>query len=390
MADVKYEVNYEDQRFKDVQTDREWAISDVRGEYDDLIGKNDQKENQLLADIDRNQKQQIDVANKNTEFAINKLDQQKDWARKDYLKEQSGAYTDWQKQSNQYGVNAEKNASMGMGGTGYSESSQVAMYNQYQNRVATARESFVRASTEYDNAMAEARLQNSSLLAQIASETLAKKLEISLTFLQQRNSLVTQKAQALREVDSEYYGRWKDVLNQINSENALKEEVRQYNETLAENKRQHNETLAENKRQHDETLAENMRVHNASIAAQTAQLRLERDKFNWQKAQAAAASSSGGSSGSSIKKSSSSKKSSGGSGGRVKSGSSAISAARSGKVGSNVKSSEPTVDMNSVLALGYGPISASKLNDLVASGKVRKYTEGGKIKFKKVVTLGRR
>lgn len=384
MAETKYEVNYEDQRFKDLETEKGFAMSDTRGEYEELIQKNDQKENQLLADINRNQQQQIDVANKNTEFAINKIEQQKENAHKDYLKEQSGAYTDWQKQSNQYGVNAEKNASMGMGGTGYSESSQVAMYNQYQNRVATARESFVRASTEYDNAMTEARLQNSSLLAQIASETLAKKLEISLTFLQQRNSLVTQKVQALRDVEKDYHDRWQDVYNNIMDEYKLNENARQFDENLAENKRQH-----------DETLAENMRVHNASIAAQNAQLRLERDKFNWQKAQAAAASSGGGSSGGgSIKKgssSSSSKKSSGGGrGGRVKSGSSAVSAALGGKVGSNIKSSEPTIDMNSVLSLGYGPISASKLNDLVASGKVRKYTEGGKIKFKKVVTLGRR
>lgn len=44
---------------------------------------------------------------------------------------------------------------------------------------------------------------------------------------------------------------------------------------------------------------------------------------------------------------------------------------------------EPTVDMKSVIALGYGPISASKLNSLVASGEVIEYKENGKLKYKK-------
>lgn len=43
-----------------------------------------------------------------------------------------------------------------------------------------------------------------------------------------------------------------------------------------------------------------------------------------------------------------------------------------------------TVDMNSVLALGYGPISESRLNELVASGEVSEVVKGNKITFEKV------
>lgn len=39
------------------------------------------------------------------------------------------------------------------------------------------------------------------------------------------------------------------------------------------------------------------------------------------------------------------------------------------------------IDLGSILKLGYGPISANKLNDLVASGAVQEYVEDGKIKF---------
>lgn len=45
--------------------------------------------------------------------------------------------------------------------------------------------------------------------------------------------------------------------------------------------------------------------------------------------------------------------------------------------------SEPKIDMNSVLALGYGPISAEKLDQLVGSGMVEEYEENGMIKFRR-------
>ncbi len=43
-----------------------------------------------------------------------------------------------------------------------------------------------------------------------------------------------------------------------------------------------------------------------------------------------------------------------------------------------------TVDMDSVLKLGYGPISEEKLNELVASGEVREVVKGNVITFEKV------
>ena len=41
-----------------------------------------------------------------------------------------------------------------------------------------------------------------------------------------------------------------------------------------------------------------------------------------------------------------------------------------------------SVDLGSILKLGYGPISANKLNSLVASGAVEEYVDGGSIKFR--------
>ena len=47
------------------------------------------------------------------------------------------------------------------------------------------------------------------------------------------------------------------------------------------------------------------------------------------------------------------------------------------------KSSEPEIDMASVLALGYGPISSSRLAELEKQGLIESYVSGGKRKFRK-------
>lgn len=255
-------VNYNDKRFTQVNNQKAVALKENETTYNDMINNSDKY---YQAQIDASKdwaNTQTQLQNEQTDFAIEKIEQQKDQAHKDYIKEQTGAYVDWQKQSDPYGVNAEQRASQGMANGGYAESSQVAMYTAYQNRVATARDVYNRAVLNYDNAMKDARLQNKSILAEIAYNSLQKQLELSLQGFQYKNTLVLEKAKTKREIDNTYYSRYQDVLNQINTENALAEQQRQYNESLklqreqlAEQKRQHNETLAEQKRQFNVTQA---------------------------------------------------------------------------------------------------------------------------------------
>ena len=241
---TNYTVNYEDERFTEVESDKTAALEDLDNTYDGIIEDSQKGYNDLIDASKENAEKQTQLQNAQTDFAIKEINQQKANTKKDYLKEQSGAYVDWQKQSNQYGVEAEQRASIGMAGTGYSESSLVSMYTTYQNRVATARESYVRAVQNYDNAITEARLQNNSILAEIAYNALQEQLKLSLEAMQYKNSLLIQKSAEKREINNEYYSRWKDVLNQINTENALAEEVRKNNATLAEQRRQFNQEMA--------------------------------------------------------------------------------------------------------------------------------------------------
>lgn len=275
MATPNYDINYNDPRFTQVNNDKTAALSEMEKTYGGMISESDKYYQQQVDATKQWGKTQKENQQAQTDFAIEQINQQKAQAKTDYTKEQSGAYTDWQKQSNPYGANAEKMAAQGMAGTGYSESSQVAHYVTYQNRVIAAREAYNRAVLNYDNAIKEAQLQNNAALAEIAYQTLQTSLELSLQGFQYKNQLVLEKANKKTELEEIYHERYQDVLDQINKENTLAEEVRQYNEKMAEEKRQYNSTLAWQKQQFNQQ---------QDLARR--ELKLKQDQFAWQKAQA--------------------------------------------------------------------------------------------------------
>lgn len=246
-----YEVNYDDERFQKVEAQKADALSDLEKTYADMVDKSDKYYQDQITEVEKWGEKQAELQNQQTQHTIDQINQQKEQSRKDYLKEQSGAYVDWQKQSNQYGAEAEKMAAAGLQNTGYSETSQVNMYNTYQNRVSVARETFAQATLEYDNAIKDAQLQNSSVLAEIAYNTYLKKAELSLQGFQYKNQLILEQTNKKLEVDQMYYGRWQDVLAQINTENALAEQKRQAD--LADKRAK--ASLAEQKRQFDAQMA---------------------------------------------------------------------------------------------------------------------------------------
>jgi hypothetical protein len=290
-----YGVNYNDGRFTQVNNDKQQALTELENTYG---GMAEEAEKYYQAQIDATkawEQKQAQLQQERTDFAIEQIEQQKDQTTKDYKREQSGAYVDWQKQSNQYGVNAEQMASAGFMNSGYSESSQVSMYNTYQNRVATARESYVLAIQNYNNAIKDARLQNNAALAEIAYKSLQQQLELSLNGFQYKNQLIDNLYTKKTELDNTYYNRYQDVLAQINHENALAEEIRQYEQNYAfqQDKYKTEQTqwqkeydlkqdqwkkeyelsqakLKEEQRQFDAQMAEEQRQYNASLAAANA------------------------------------------------------------------------------------------------------------------------
>lgn len=361
MAGNNYEINYDDERFGQVESDKKQAMTELEQTYGGMI---DQSDSFYQAQIDASKQwadKQQQIQQEQTDFTIEQIEQQKAQAQKDYTKEQSGAYVDWQKQSNQYGVEAERQAAAGMDGTGFSESMQVSMYNTYQNRVAVARESYTRAVLNYDNAIKDARLQNNAALAEIAYQALQQQLELSLQGFQYKNNLILEQTNKKLEVDQMYHNRYLDVLNQINTENAMNEQIRQFNMEYEESVRQFNEEIARLKKKDDEESKRQAQ----ELELKKQQLEEEKRQFDAQMA-LKTTSSGGGSGGSntSINKS-------------TENNSSSVD---------KTSGSGATIDNKSVIALGYGPISASTLANKVATGEVTATQNGNTITFKKNAT----
>ena len=151
------------------------------------------------------------------DYTIDEIERQKAQTQKDYEKEQKAAYTDYQKQVDPYGVNAEKMASAGLDNSGFAESSKVAMYNQYQQRVAVARESMQRSIAEYDATIAQARASNSVAMAQLAYETLMKKMQYTTEHMLKRNDLLLTMTEGQTQIKQNATNRWMDTLDTLAS-----------------------------------------------------------------------------------------------------------------------------------------------------------------------------
>lgn len=253
---ANYTVNYNDKRFTDVKNQEQQALNNVNNTYNNMINNSDKYYNDMInAAEDYGQKQQ-EIQQANTDFAIEKIEQQKANTQKDYEKEQRGAYTDYARQVNPYGIQAESAATSGIArGSGVSESANVQAWAAYQGRIGQARDTYQRAVQEYDNGIKDAMLANNAKLAEIAYQSLSKKLELGLNQFQYKNTLLGQQLQMQQDINNQYYQRWQNVLQQINTENSLAEQIRQYNATMAENKRQFDVKMAEDKRQFNESLA---------------------------------------------------------------------------------------------------------------------------------------
>lgn len=340
MAEPNYKVNYDDKRLTDVKSQESAALSDLENKYADMQTNTDKYYDTAIKGVDDYKKQQTDLQNQQTDIAINEIEENKKRTEQDYQKEQKGAYVDYQKQIDPYGGNAEKMASMGMSGTGYSESSQVSMYNAYQNRVAVARESFNRAIVDYNNAITEARVQNSVALAEIAYNALTERTKLLLEQTQYKNQLLADLTNQKLALEQNYWQRYQDIVSQINTENSLAEQVRQHNENLAEEQRQFNILHPQNG---GSIKGGNSSVGGSESAKDKKQAQIEnKDKEN------------------------------------------------SAKVSKDKqKAASEQKMMKSIIDLGYGPISANKLNDLVASGKVIEEEKDGNYTFKNAKPTGK-
>lgn len=233
-----YNVNYDDERFKQVENEKQSELDKYNKTYDNLINERNNFTNQQQQLVDQWENTQKDVANKNLEYQKDLIEQQRKKSEQAYQNEAKASYIDYQKEVDKYGVSRENVTANGLSNSGYAESSKVDMYNTYQNRLATARKSLEDAGIEFDNAIREAQMSNNETLAQNALTALQNKLNIALEGFNYKTEQENNKLNWNNTINNNYYNRYKDVESQINYENETAEKIRQYNENMAYQKKQ--------------------------------------------------------------------------------------------------------------------------------------------------------
>lgn len=235
---ASYNVNYDDERFTQVENEKQAELDKYNQTYDRLIDERNQFTNQQQGLVNQWEDTQRQIANDNLNHQIDLYNQQKDKAERNYQKEAKASYIDYQKEVDKYGVSRENVVQNGLSNSGYAESSKVDMYNTYQNRIATARESLNNIKLEFDNAIKEAQLQNNATLAENALTALQQKLSIALEGFDYKTDQENNRLNWNNTINNNYYDRYKDVESQINYENQQAEAIRQFNEQLAFQKEQ--------------------------------------------------------------------------------------------------------------------------------------------------------
>ena len=413
-ATPNYSVDYNDEKIVENNNNYQNQLTDMEETYGGIIGSTDQYYKDLSDKMEERVDKLAQVQQDNTDFAIEKIEQEKDKARKDYLKEQSGAYVDWQKQSNQYGVNAEKMAAAGLDKSGYSESSQVDMYNTYQNRVATARESLNNIIMNYNNNIKEAQLQNNAALAQLYADLSVQQMELALQGFQYKNQLVLELSNKKIELENNRWQRELALIEQQNWEKQMAEQRWQYEDNqawqtdqaqkdrdqakaLQEDAQKFEADQAQIDREHDEKMAQiNYEYEDKLLKAKTAEekkiIAAQRDAeiaiadAEYERERKQLASSANISAIGSVAGVAAASKNAAKITGSSSSGSKSSSSKSSSVSSSKSSSSTGSVNMASVLALGYGPISASRLAELVNQGKVKLVKKNGVTYAEKVVS----
>lgn len=131
--------------------------------------------------FDEQANKQREITNQQTEMTIDDLKRQRNKIDTEVNKTTSGLYTNYQKNVNNYGVQAEQQARMGLANSGYAETSRINLYNAYQKNVTDTINNANQLKADFDFKMAEARKQGDLTIAQN-----------ELALLQQNMQLLTQ------------------------------------------------------------------------------------------------------------------------------------------------------------------------------------------------------
>lgn len=149
----------------------------MAGTYEDIDNMMSKQEEM----IDKQRTLQDNIVDSGLQKAQNEVDYQKKQIQDEANTQAKALYTDYKKQSNPYGVQAEQQASQGLNNSGYAESSQVRMYNEYQRNVTNLMTNVTKLKAEADFNMNQAYIDADIQKAQNSLALYQQKANLLLT-----------------------------------------------------------------------------------------------------------------------------------------------------------------------------------------------------------------
>ncbi len=191
--------------------------------YEDIDSLMNQQNNLL----DEQQKKQNELINQQIQIQTDELNREKEKIDKDVDKTNQSLYSNWQKQTNQYGVQAEQLAQQGLANSGYAETTKTALYNTYQKNVTDTLNNARDLKSDYDFKIAQARQQGSVQQAQAAVDLYAQRLQL----LTQNYELRQNREQYLyqKERDKVSDNQWQKTFDEQVRQNEIENQWKQKN-----------------------------------------------------------------------------------------------------------------------------------------------------------------
>ena len=163
--------------------------------YEDITNWSNQQ-NKLMQE---QQAQQNAITKQETQMNVDELARERDKINEQTDKTTSGLYTNYQKNVNNYGVQAEQRARMGLANSGYAETSRINLYNAYQKNVTDTVNEANKLKADFDFKISQARQQGSLTMAKNA-----------LALLQQKSQLLTQEYEMKNNREQYLYQQQRD------------------------------------------------------------------------------------------------------------------------------------------------------------------------------------
>lgn len=223
----------EDERLAQIEKAKLEAINQSNNTFNQMNQDNQTMLDQNINYAEQFEKTQNETLDKQLDFYKQNIDKQKQDAQKNYETEALRAENDFVSYTNPYGYQAEMMASKGQLQSGISQTAQLGGYNAYQNRLATANKAMQDAFTQYDLDMNEAIINNDVQKAQNALAKLEMILGYQQNFYDTKNQIAQSQLSNNQALDESYYGRYMDMINQINTEKQREEAIRQFEAQLA-------------------------------------------------------------------------------------------------------------------------------------------------------------